>query len=350
MGIWKRSAQRAPEDDSDAEPGPGAAATTERVSAFDKLVPVKAKDKVLGLPPLGSPPLSTPPPTPGRPQASLPDFPLPPSTRGFAPHLLSPTLLADTDLPSTTGPPASLDPVNSSPLDLRTVSAPGAIAILLVGDDLQSLGLVAEDLGRDGHSVLTLEPERAMRAQLSTDVSLSVLDGLESATDRVDLFRHLISDCDVPCAVVDHSGSVTEQLLWLALGARDVLTNPVSPHGLAEQVRALARRPLPATSDDHLVLGDISLDLNTRDVKGPRGRSRLTKQEALLLEFFMEHPGEVFSRAQLLERVWGHNVGKASTVAVHVRRLREKIEVDPSNPSLLVTIWGAGYCLDPEKI
>jgi DNA-binding response OmpR family regulator len=142
----------------------------------------------------------------------------------------------------------------------------------------------------------------------------------------------------------------SERILGLELGADDYVVKPFSPPELVSRVRAVLRRAGPReTGAEALAFGDLRIDPTTRLVRVGEREPTLTAREFDLLLTFAHHPRQVFSRDQLLERVWGFSEHiDPSTVTVHVRRLREKIEADPSAPRHIVTVWGVGYRFEPE--
>ena len=134
----------------------------------------------------------------------------------------------------------------------------------------------------------------------------------------------------------------------LELGADDYITKPFSPRELAARVRTVLRRVAPADPAERLSFGDVALDSGTRDVRKGGEEVRLTAKEFDLLWFLASHPRRVFGRDQLMSRVWGYEAAlDTGTITVHIRRLREKIESDPSRPQHLQTVWGVGYRLLP---
>jgi DNA-binding response OmpR family regulator len=164
-------------------------------------------------------------------------------------------------------------------------------------------------------------------------------------------FQRLRACSDVPVVMISPRGDEHERTWGLTLGADDFVPNPVSPEELVARVRSVLRRVGRAPA---LVVVDIeSPDPFQFDVVGRRvcvhgTWTALTALEFRLLAFLTGHPTQAFSREELLERVWGYTVGNLSTVTVHVRRLREKIEPDPAHPVFLVTVWGVGYRVDPS--
>lgn len=138
-------------------------------------------------------------------------------------------------------------------------------------------------------------------------------------------------------------------MLGLEVGADDYVTKPFSPRELVLRVRSVLRRTAPAATPRPALLRDgaLSADTGRRTAELDGRPLALTVREFDLLEFLMRNPARVWSRAELLDRVWGWNFGDQSTVTVHVRRLREKIEPDPAAPTRLVTVWGVGYRYEP---
>jgi len=165
------------------------------------------------------------------------------------------------------------------------------------------------------------------------------------------LFRTVRQRGAVPVIMISPSADADDRAWGLDLGADDFVPVPMSPSELVARTRSVLRRHPPAPrarANDLLTAGPVVLDRQTRRVRVLERWVALTTKEFALLDFLVCHPGETFHRDVLLERVWGYTFGDASTVVVHVRRLREKVEPDPSHPVLVVTVWGAGYCFDPS--
>jgi two-component system, OmpR family, response regulator ResD len=144
-------------------------------------------------------------------------------------------------------------------------------------------------------------------------------------------------------------GEEADRIVGLELGADDYVTKPFSPRELATRVRTVLRRSgPPATRTERLSFDTFEIDASTREVRRDGELLRLTAKEFDLLYFLARHPRRVFSREQLMDRVWGYEVAlDTGTVTVHIRRLRAKIEPDPSHPRFLETLWGVGYRFAP---
>jgi DNA-binding response OmpR family regulator len=144
-------------------------------------------------------------------------------------------------------------------------------------------------------------------------------------------------------------GEESDRIVGLELGADDYVTKPFSPRELAARVRTILRRAEPVdAAEERLSYDGLVIDSSTREVIRGNESLRLTAREFDLLWFLASHPRRVFSREQLMRRVWGYSAAlDTGTVTVHVRRLREKIENDPSHPRHLETVWGVGYRFAP---
>lgn len=178
---------------------------------------------------------------------------------------------------------------------------------------------------------------------------LVVLDVMLPGTDGLELCRWIRSRSELPVIMLTARGEEADRIVGLELGADDYVTKPFSPRELAARVRTVLRRTNGSTSEtERLAFGDIELDAQTRDVRKAGADVRLTAKEFDLLWFLASHPRRVFGRDQLMSRVWGYEAAlDTGTVTVHVRRLREKIEDDPSTPRHLQTVWGVGYRVVP---
>ncbi len=152
---------------------------------------------------------------------------------------------------------------------------------------------------------------------------------------------------DVAVVMLTALGEESDRVVGLESGADDYLVKPFSPRELVLRVQSVLRRsgvvPTAAGLPRRLVAGGVEVDVPGRAVRVSGRSVTLTAREFDLLVHLMAHPGRAFTRAQLMNEVWGWEFGDTSTVTVHVRRLREKVEPDPSAPARLVTVWGVGY-------
>jgi len=167
--------------------------------------------------------------------------------------------------------------------------------------------------------------------------------------DGLELCRWIRATSELPVILLTARGEEADRVVGLELGADDYVTKPFSPRELAARVRTVLRRAGPRQqAGERLSFGDVEVDAVTRDVRKAGTPVQLTAREFDLLWFLARHPRRVFSRDQLMRRVWGYEAAvDTGTVTVHVRRLREKIESDPSRPRHLQTVWGVGYRLSP---
>ncbi|WP_019873899.1 response regulator transcription factor [Sporichthya polymorpha] len=224
--------------------------------------------------------------------------------------------------------------------------------VLVVEDDPTVAEVVIAYLSRDGHEV-----EHAADGQAALDAAarqwpdLVVLDLMLPGIDGLEVCRRLRAVGEVPVIMLTALGSEADRVVGLEVGADDYVTKPFSPRELALRVRSVLRRagtaPAPATGPTVLAAGPIRMDVVGHRVTLRGEPLSLTTREFDLLAHLLAHPGQAFTREELMKTVWGWEFGDQSTVTVHVRRLREKIETDPANPTLLVTVWGVGYRFDP---
>jgi DNA-binding response OmpR family regulator len=220
--------------------------------------------------------------------------------------------------------------------------------ILVVDDEPIVREVVVRYLEREGYD--TLEAADGVRARELLEhgqPDLVVLDVMLPGTDGLTLCRWIRTRSDIPVIMLTARGEEADRIVGLELGADDYVTKPFSPRELTARVRTVLRRASPATPEQRQIeLGDLHLDATTREVAKNGVALSLTAREFDLLWFLASYPRQVFSRNQLMNRVWGYQAPvDTGTITVHVRRLREKIEDDPSRPTRLETVWGVGYRL-----
>jgi DNA-binding response OmpR family regulator len=223
--------------------------------------------------------------------------------------------------------------------------------ILVVDDEPIVREVVCRYLEREAFTTLEAgDGDEALRLLGAEEIDLVVLDVMLPGPDGLELCRWIRARSDLPVIMLTGRGEVTDRIVGLELGADDYLTKPFSPRELIARVRTVLRRAAGARSadDGRIELGDLVVDPGTRDVALRGTPVRLTAREFDLLEFLCRHPRHVFSRDQLMDAAWGYRSARdTGTVTVHIRRLREKLEADPSQPRMLQTVWGVGYRLVP---
>ena len=220
--------------------------------------------------------------------------------------------------------------------------------VLVVDDEPIVREVVVRYLAREGHETLEAADGNAARGAIErADPDLVVLDVMLPGTDGLELCRWIRARSELPVIMLTARGEEADRIVGLELGADDYVTKPFSPRELAARVRSVLRRAAPAGEiTERLTFGDIELEHTTREARKGGVEVRLTAKEFDLLWFLASHPRRVFSRDQLMARVWGYTAAlDTGTVTVHVRRLREKIEDKPSEPTYLETVWGIGYRL-----
>ncbi|MGH3072713.1 MAG: response regulator transcription factor [Gaiellaceae bacterium] len=218
--------------------------------------------------------------------------------------------------------------------------------VLVVDDEPIVREVVVKYLERAGHTTLEAGDGDDARALLERgEPDLVVLDVMLPGTDGLELCRWIRSRSELPVILLTARGEEADRIVGLELGADDYVTKPFSPRELAARVRTVLRRSSsPVETTARLSFDGLVLDAGTREVVRKGEELKLTAKEFDLLWFLASHPRKVFSRDQLMSRVWGYEAAlDTGTVTVHMRRLREKIEDRPSHPRFLQTVWGVGY-------
>ena len=222
--------------------------------------------------------------------------------------------------------------------------------ILVVDDEPVVTEVVERYLTRDGFEVAIADDgDRALILFQTWAPDLVVLDLMLPGTDGLEVCRMLRKEGNTPVIMLTARGDETDRIVGLEIGADDYVVKPFSPRELVSRVKAVLRRTAKSggeTADASEVLRFPGLLINprTRNVECEGQTASLTAKEFDLLHFLASHAGQVFSREQLMNDVWDFTfAGDATTVTVHVRRLREKIEPDPMRPRFIKTVWGVGY-------
>ena len=226
--------------------------------------------------------------------------------------------------------------------------------VLVVDDDPTVREVVVSYLKAARHDVLEAADGESVAAIVrDSRVDLVVLDLMLPGIDGLEVCRRLRSGGDdVPVIMLTALGSETDRVVGLERGADDYVTKPFSPRELVLRIESVLRRAGDRSEPDQgrLEDGDLVVDLARHEASLAGRVLALTTREYDLLRFLVAHPGVAFSREDLLQQVWGWSFGDHSTVTVHVRRLREKVERDPTMPERLVTVWGVGYRWEPTRL
>ena len=224
------------------------------------------------------------------------------------------------------------------------------VRVLVVDDEAIVRDVLTRYLEQEGFRVdCAADGEAALELAARSRPDVVLLDLMLPKVDGLEVFRRIRARDDVPVVMITAKGEAVDRVVGLELGADDYVTKPFSPREVVARIRAVLRRGERVVhSSPPLQLGRIEIDRARREVRRDASPLHLTRKEYDLLELLASNPGRTFTRIELLEGVWDSAWdGDSSTVTVHVRRLREKIEDDPSEPKHLVTVWGVGYRFEP---
>ena len=223
--------------------------------------------------------------------------------------------------------------------------------VLVVDDEPMVTEVVGRYLEREGFEVaLAADGYEALRLARQDNPDLVVLDLMLPRIDGLEVCRVLRRETRIPIIMLTAKGEELDRIIGLELGADDYVVKPFSPRELLARIKAVLRRGQPAEPGDNLRYDDLRINSKTRLVEARGAPVALTAKEFDLLYFLASSPGQVFSRDQLMNHVWDFvYAGDASTVTVHIRRLREKIEADPERPRFLKTVWGVGYKFEADN-
>jgi len=217
--------------------------------------------------------------------------------------------------------------------------------ILVVDDDIRTVELVTLYLERDGYRVLTAyDGGEALRLAREGHPDLIVLDLMLPGIDGLEICRILRDESDIPIIMLTARTTDDDKLSGLSLGADDYITKPFSPKELAARVRVVLRRLPGERGPSEVNRGGIKVNFDKHEAYRDGKPLNLTAVELKLLGVMVKEPGKVFSRAQLIEKAMGYDFeGFDRTIDVHILNLRRKLELDPSNPRYIKTVYGAGY-------
>jgi phosphate regulon transcriptional regulator PhoB len=219
--------------------------------------------------------------------------------------------------------------------------------ILIVDDEKTLVKALKFNLEKEGFRVEeAFDGEEALQKVLEASPDIVVLDLMLPGLDGFEVCRQIRKKQEIPIIMLTARGDDIDKVLGLELGADDYMTKPFNPRELVARIKAILRRSGAREEGlkKHIHTGNLQIDLLQHRVRAGDKEIDLTSKEFALLSFLAANAGRVYSREQLLEQVWGYNYyGDARTVDVHIRHLREKIEAEPGNPELIITVWGTGY-------
>ncbi|MET7982170.1 MULTISPECIES: response regulator transcription factor [unclassified Streptomyces] len=222
--------------------------------------------------------------------------------------------------------------------------------MLVVDDDPTVAEVVSGYLGRAGYLVDRAGDGVAALARAAAHrPDLVVLDLMLPGMDGLEVCRRLRAQGPVPVIMLTARGDEDDRILGLEVGADDYVTKPFSPRELVLRVESVLRRSRPVAAARPLRAAGLAVDPSARRATKNGSELALTLREFDLLAFFLRNPGRAYAREDLMREVWGWDFGDLSTVTVHVRRLRGKVEDDPARPRLIQTVWGVGYRFDSTE-
>lgn len=224
--------------------------------------------------------------------------------------------------------------------------------ILIVEDEREIAELIRDYLEMERYEVTVCrDGEQALAAFRSVFPQLVILDIMLPLLDGMEVCRGIRAESDVPIIMLSAKTRESDKILGLGLGADDYVIKPFSPSELVARVKAQLRRfqglNVAAKSPELLVYPDLTLNVKAYEVRVRAQSVHFSAREFEVLRFLASHPQQVFTREQIFSQVWGMNeYGDMNTVTVHIKKIREKIELDPANPQMLLTVRGIGYKFD----
>lgn len=221
--------------------------------------------------------------------------------------------------------------------------------ILIVDDEMHIRELIKFNLEKNGFKTIQAADGReAVELAKERQVDLIILDLMLPVMDGFEVCKEIRKDsviCDTPIIMLTAKGEEIDKIVGLELGADDYMTKPFSVRELVARVKAHLRRNSGTRQESNLInFGDVSINLQTREVRKQDNLVDLTLKEFEILKILIKNKGSIITREVLLDRIWGYEyIGETRTVDVHIRHLRQKIEVDDKNPMFIQTIRGVGY-------
>lgn len=224
--------------------------------------------------------------------------------------------------------------------------------IMLVEDEQDLARIIRDFLVREGYRIQVLDNGKtALESFPVLSPDLVILDVMLPGLDGMEVCRQIRAKSDVPILILSAKGTEIDKILGLGLGADDYMTKPFGSGELLARIKAMLRRYAGSSVAKELnaiqkKFGELEIDDDAYLVLKSGRDTGLVAKEFELLKFMMNNPNKVFSREQLFNHIWGDEYGDISTVTVHIRKIREKIESDPSDPKFVKTVWGVGYKFD----
>jgi len=219
--------------------------------------------------------------------------------------------------------------------------------VLLVDDEKTLVKALTFNLEKEGFRVEpAYDGREALEKVFELKPDIVVLDLMLPEVDGFEVCRQIRKKLDLPIIMLTARSEDIDKVLGLELGADDYLTKPFNSRELVARIKAILRRSTAweEESKKQIQIGKLEIDLLQHRVRVDGREINLTSKEFSLLSYLAANAGNVYSREQLLEQVWGYDYyGDVRTVDVHIRHIREKIEKDPANPEIIVTVWGTGY-------
>ncbi|ENQ3081180.1 TPA: response regulator transcription factor [Bacillus pseudomycoides] len=233
----------------------------------------------------------------------------------------------------------------------------GTVRVLIADDEKEIRDLLKKYLEREFYTVdVAVDGEEALHLFKQNKYNLVILDLMMPKIDGIEVCKKLREQTNIPILMLTAKDHEVDKILGLSIGADDYITKPFSIHEVVARVKALMRRFLVLGSDaishEQIILQfkGLTIDLKKYTVTVGEEEIALTAKELELLKFFASNPEQVFTKTQLFRNVWDSNyIEDDNTVMVHIRKLRKKIETDPSNPKFIQTVWGIGYKFVGEK-
>lgn len=225
--------------------------------------------------------------------------------------------------------------------------------ILIVEDEPGIREAIKIYMTNQGYKVITAENGQDGLNKMNADIHLAIVDIMMPVMDGLTMVMQARKTYDFPILFLSAKSEDIDKITGLNIGADDYVTKPFQSMELVARVRSLLRRyeqiltlKQGQTEIDHYIVGDLELNSKTKQVSLNNNEIKLTPKEFQILELLISHPGQVFSSQQIYEHVWQEEAINTETIMVHIRKLREKIEVNPKKPIYIKVVWGQGYKME----